>query len=167
MYKKTIIQLPSAFPPPCLGLRLPTAVGIALAIALLIEVATEFPMHLLIAFGCLVEAFWMSCSWLLATFWEPFGTFWTPRATFFGARDDAWPISAPGCKKVRKSYKLVELWWLPGCPIWDYFAAFDEFLAACFWLFFWYPFFFSQFAVPGSIWDPIGDAFWGTWDPRK
>ena len=124
--------MPSAFPPPCLGLRLPIAVAIALAIALLIELPIEFPMHLLIAFGCLVEAFWMSFSWLFATFWKPFGTFWTPRATFFGPRDDSWPISGPGCKKLRKSYNLVELWWLPGCPIWDYFAAFDDFLAACF-----------------------------------
>ena len=100
-------------------------------------------MHLLIAFGCLVEAFWMSFSWLFATFWKPFGTFWTPWASLFRPRDDSWPIWGPGCKKLRKNYKLVELWWLPGCPIWDYFAAFDDFLAACFLLFFWVPIFLT------------------------
>ena len=104
-----IIQLPSAFPPPCLGLRLPIAVAIALAIALLIELPIEFPMHLLIAFGCLVEAFWMSFSLLFATFWKPFGTFWTPWATLFGPRDDSWPISGPGCKKLRNTYNSVEI----------------------------------------------------------
>ena len=76
-------------------------------------------------------------------FWKPFGTFWTPWATFFGPRDDSWPISGPGCKKLRKNYNLVELWWLPACPIWHYFAAFDDFLAACFLLFFWVPIFLT------------------------
>ena len=125
------------------GLRLPIALAIALAIALLIELPIEFPMHLLIAFGCLVEAFWMSFSWLFATFWKPFGTFWTPWATLFGPRDDSWPISGPGCKKLRKSYNLVELWWPPGSPIWDHFGKVDDFLAACFLLFFWVPIFLT------------------------
>ena len=92
------------------------ALAIALAIALLVELPIEFPMHLLVAFACLVEAFWISFSYLFATFRKPFGTFWTPWATLFGPLMDSWPISAPGCQKVRKSYKLVELWWLPGSP---------------------------------------------------
>ena len=55
----------------------------------------------------------------------------------------SWPISRPGRKKLRKGYTLVELWWLAGSPIWDYFAAFDDFLAACFLLFFWVPIFLT------------------------
>ena len=164
LYYYIIIQLPSAFPPPCLGLRLPIAVAIALAIALLIELPIEFPMHLLIAFGCLVEAFWMSFSWLFATFWKPFGTFWTPRATFFGPRDDSWAISGPGCKKLRKNYNLVELWWPPGSPIWDHFGKVDDFLAACFLLFFWVPILLTIC----SSGDHLGFNFWffwNIWDP--
>ena len=38
------------------------ALAIALAIALLSEWPTEFPIHLRIAFGCVVEALWMSFS---------------------------------------------------------------------------------------------------------
>ena len=131
------MQLPSAFPPPCLGLRLPFAVAIALAIALLIELPIEFPMHLLIAFGCLVEAFWMSFSCLFDTFWKPFGTFWTPWASLFRPRDDSWPIWGAGCKKLRKSYNLVELWLAPGSPNWDNFGNFDDFVAVCFVVVFW------------------------------
>ena len=81
-------------------------------------------MHLLIAFGCLVEAFWMSFSWLFATFWKPFGTFWTPWASLFRPRDDSWPIWGPGCKKLRK--KLQFGWTLvaPGVPNLKLFCCF-------------------------------------------
>jgi len=72
------------------------------SVACWIAYGIEFPMHLLVAFRCLVAAFGMSFAWLFATFWQPFGTFWTPWATFFGPRDDSWPISGPGSKKVRK-----------------------------------------------------------------
>ena len=153
------IHLPSAFPPPCLGLRLPIAVAIALAIALLIELPIEFPMHLLIAFGCLVEAFWMSFSWLFATFWKPFDTFWTPRATFFGPRDDSWPISGPGCNKLRTNYNLVELWW-PRDP------QFETILVKLmtFWRFCFCCFFGAHFAhklqFQGPFGGPICDVFW-------
>ena len=84
---------------------------------LIIELPIEFPMHLLIAFGCLVEAFWMSSSCLFATFWNSFGTFWTPWAVLFGPRDDSWPISGPGCKKLRKKYNLVAILLPPEFPI--------------------------------------------------
>ena len=89
-------------------------------------------MHLLIAFGCLVEAFWMSFSWLFATFWKPFGSFWTPWASLFRPRDDSWPIWGAGCKKLQKHYKLAELWPPLGSPIWDKFGTFDDFLGASF-----------------------------------
>ena len=75
------------------------ALAIALAIALLLELSIEFPMHLLIAFGCLVEAFWVSFSRLFATFWTPFGTFWTPLESFFGPQADAWAHFGPRMEK--------------------------------------------------------------------
>ena len=56
-------------------------------------------MHLLIAFGCLVEAFWVSFSRLFATFWKPFGTFWTTLASFFGPQDDSWAHFGPRMEK--------------------------------------------------------------------
>ena len=149
------IQLPSAFPPPCLGyldawvpwwlccfvaLLLGCLVAWLLCcfVALLRRCFVAWLLCCLrIAFGRLVGALWIAFSWLLATFWKPFGTFWTPWATFFGPRDDSGPISGPGCKKLRKSWNLVELWWLPGAPIWDHFGKVDDFLADCFLLFFW------------------------------
>ena len=150
----------------CRGLRLPIAVAIALPIALLIELPIEFPMHLLIAFGCLVVALWISFSCLFVTFWKPFGTFWTPWATLFSPRGDSWPISGPGCKKLRKSYNLVAIWLPTGSPIWINFINSVEFLTTMVCCFFGCPF-FLQFAVPGTIWHPICDVFLGTWDPWK
>ena len=74
-----------------------------------------------------------------AAFWKPCGTFWTPRANFLGPRDDTGHISGPGRKKLRKSCKLAELWPPLGSPICDHFGKVDDFLAACFLLFFWVP----------------------------
>ena len=88
------------------------ALAIALAIALLLELCIEFPMHLLIAFGCLVEAFWF----LFHDFLLPFGSllerfgclgraFLDPGTTPgpFGARD------ANSCEKIIIVLKF-------GCP---------------------------------------------------
>ena len=50
------------------------SVAIALAIALLTELPIEFPMHLLIAFGCLAEAF----RYLFRHFLLPFGNLSAP-----------------------------------------------------------------------------------------
>ena len=86
---------------------------------------------------------WMAFASLFPTFWNPFGTFWTPWASLFGPRDDSWPISGPGCKQLRKSYNLVELWLPAGFPNWDNFGNFDDFRAACFSLFFWVPIFLT------------------------
>ena len=117
----------------CIGNSIANSISNAIANAIPTAIGNRSPRH----GGGKAEGNWMSFSWLFATFWKPFGTFWTPWATFFGPRDDSWPISGPGCKKLRKSYKLVELWWLPGSPFWDRFGKVADFLGACFLLFFW------------------------------
>ena len=80
--------------------------SIALAIALLIELPIEFPMHSLITFGCLVEAFWMSFHVFLPPFGSllaPFGCLGRP---FLDTGTNRGPCRARGAKK----YEKVTIW---------------------------------------------------------
>ena len=126
------------------------ALAIALAIALLLELSIEFPMHLLIAFGCLVEAFWVGA----------FGEFfWTPGR-----------LLGPFWAQDGKRAEQIELWPQFGRPPGTQFETILVILMTC-WRLVFCCFFgsaiFSHFAVPGSIWGPICDAFWGALEPWK
>ena len=97
----------------------------------------------LVAFGCLVEALWMSFSCLFVTFSNvlaPFGRLWR---AFLDPGTTPGPISGSGCKNLRKNYNLVEIVLPPGFPILDNFCNFDDLLAASFLLLFLIPIFLT------------------------
>ena len=49
------------------------------------------------------------------------------------------PFRAQDAKSSEKGHNLAALWPPLGSPIWDFFDKVDDFLAACFLLFFWTP----------------------------
>ena len=115
--KKTSTRHPNAISK-CIGNSIGNSISNAIANAIATAIGNRSPRH----GGGKAEGNWihkqvefkeeMAALWcLLEAFWHLLDAL----GDFFGPRDDSWR-SGPGCKKLRKSYKFVELWWLPGSP---------------------------------------------------
>ena len=113
--------------------------------------------------GTLLGVFFLSFCYLLDALWhllDAFGElFWTPGR-----------LLGPFWGQDGKRAEQIELWPQFGRPPGPQFETIFVILMTC-WRLVFCCFFesaiFSHFAVPGSIWDPICDAFWGALEPWK
>ena len=62
--------------------------------------------------GSLVDSFFITFGFLLEPFWHLLDAL----GDLFGPRDDSWPISGPGCEKVRKWSQVGRTLVGPGVP---------------------------------------------------